>query len=107
MTEAQAMDEERSGTALLRRADGASAGPAPEGKLQLERIAGLPVQVDVRIPLPNFRVADLLSLAAGSVVASEWETSEDIPLRCGAVHLVWTEFEVVDNTLAVRVTRLV
>jgi flagellar motor switch/type III secretory pathway protein FliN len=107
MTEAQTVGEQGSGTALLRREDGASAGSAPEGKLQIERIAGLPVQLDVRIPLPDFRVADLLSLATGSVVISDWATSEDIPLCCGAVHLVWTEFEVVDNTLAVRVTRLV
>jgi flagellar motor switch/type III secretory pathway protein FliN len=107
MTEAQTIGEEGGGTALLRRADGASGEVAQEAKLQLDRIAGLPVQVDVRIPLPNFRVADVLSLAAGSVVASEWATSDDIPLCCGAVHLVWTEFEVVDDTLAVRVTRLV
>jgi hypothetical protein len=106
MTEARLAGEEAGGTALLRRPDGGPAEVVVDGKLQIERIAGLPVQVDVRVPLPNFRVADLLSLAAGSVVASEWPSSEDIPLSCGDVHLVWTEFEVVDHTLAIRVTRL-
>lgn len=101
------LDEGIGGTALLRRAEAASAEVLADGKLRLERIAALPVQVDVRVPLPNFRVADLLSLTAGTVVNSEWASSEDTPLCCGEVHLVWTEFEVVDQTLAVRVTRLV
>jgi flagellar motor switch protein FliN/FliY len=70
------------------------------------RIAGLPVQLNVCVPLPNFRVADLLSLTPGRVVLSEWPSSDDVPLACGHVHLVWTEFEVVDQALAVRVTRL-
>ena len=95
------------GTALLRRVD----EPPPElevdGKLPLERLAALPVQLDVCVPLPDFRVADLLELAPGQVVASEWPSSDDVPLSCGDVRLVWTEFEVVDQTLAVRVTRLV
>jgi len=95
------------GTALLRRAEEQPPALETDGKLQLERIAMLPVQLDVRIPLPDFRVADLLGLAPGQVVASEWPSSDDVPLSCGDVRLVWTEFEVVDQTLAVRVTRLV
>jgi flagellar motor switch protein FliN/FliY len=94
------------GTALLRRADGPADGLAVEAGLDLERVAGLPVQLDARVPLLNFRVADLLALTPGQVVPSEWPGSEDIPLKCGDVHLVWTEFEVVDQRLAVRVTRL-
>lgn len=92
---------------LQRRAGEHPPEIAVDGKLQLERISALPVQLDVRIPLPDFRVSDLLTLAAGRVVASEWPSSNDVPLACGDVQLVWTEFEVVDQTLAVRVTRLV
>jgi len=107
MTEARAAGEETGGMALARRPDGSLPGVGLDGKLELERIGGLPVKLNVRVPLPNFRVSDLLSLVPGKVVASAWQSSEDIPLSCGDVHLVWTEFEVVDNTLAVRVTRLV
>jgi flagellar motor switch/type III secretory pathway protein FliN len=94
-------------TALLRRAEEQPPKLEAEEKLPLERLAALPVQLDVRVPLPDFRVADLLDLAPGRVVASEWPSSDDVPLSCGDVRLVWAEFEVVDQTLAVRVTRLV
>jgi flagellar motor switch/type III secretory pathway protein FliN len=94
--------------ALLRKAPDWPAGgdPAAAGKLRMSSLEGLPVQLDVRVPLPAFRVADLLSLTPGRVLGSEWPSSSDIPLLCGEVQLVWTEFEVVDQTLAVRVTRL-
>ena len=95
------------GAALLRRPDERPAEIAVEGKLRLERIARVPVQLDVRVPVPDFRVSDLLGLAPGRVVASEWPSSDDVPLSSGDVQLVWTEFEVVEQTLAVRVTRLV
>jgi flagellar motor switch/type III secretory pathway protein FliN len=100
-------EEGANGGALLRRAAERPSEPSAEGGLPVARIALLPVQLDVRIPLPDFRVSDLVGLAPGRVVASEWPSSNDVPLICGDVQLVWTEFEVVDQTLAVRVTRLV
>jgi flagellar motor switch protein FliN/FliY len=69
--------------------------------------ARLPLQLDLRVPLPSFRVHHLLSLEKGQVIESAWPHTEDLPLWSGGVHLVWTEFEVVDQKLAVRVTRLV
>ena len=95
------------GAALLRRAEEFPPAVEVDGKLRLERIALLPVQLDVRVPVPDFRISDLLSLQVGRVVQSEWPSSNDVPLSCGDTQLVWTEFEVVDQTLAVRVTRLV
>ena len=50
---------------------------------------------------------NLLTLEKGQVIESAWSHTEDLPLWSGGVHLVWTEFEVVDQKLAVRVTRLV
>jgi len=69
-------------------------------------LAGLPMQLDVTIPIPAFRVQDLLALQKGAVLGSRWPHAEDVPVWCGGVQLVWTEFEVVDQKLAVRVTRL-
>ena len=71
------------------------------------RAARLPVELEVGIPLSDFRVRNLLALEAGAVVASEWGHGEDVPLGSGAVQLAWSEFEVVDTQLAVRLTRLV
>ena len=69
-------------------------------------VAGLPVEVDVRLPVRDFRVRHLLALEVGEIIASQWGQGEDLPLACGAVHLAWSEFEVVDTQLAVRITRL-
>lgn len=69
-------------------------------------IARLPVELDVAVPAGNFRVRDLLNLEAGVVVSTQWGHGEDLPLQAGNVQLAWSEFEVVDRQLAVRVTRL-
>lgn len=69
-------------------------------------LARLPIQLDATVPVPSFRVQDLLSLEAGTVLESRWVHSEDIPVWCGGVQLIWAEFEVVDEKLAVRVTRI-
>jgi flagellar motor switch protein FliN/FliY len=50
-------------------------------------------------------VHDLLALAPGAVIESQWSHGNDLPLAAGNVQLAWTEFEVVETKLAVRVTR--
>ena len=81
----------------------------PSGREALPRrspLAGLPMQFDVTIPIPSFRVQDLLALEKDAVLERRWPHAEDVPVWCGGVQLVWTEFEVVGQKLAVRVTRL-
>lgn len=69
-------------------------------------LAGLPMQLDVTIPIRSFRVQDLLTLERGAVLESQWPHTDDVPVWCGGSQLVWSEFEVIDQKLAVRVTRL-
>jgi flagellar motor switch/type III secretory pathway protein FliN len=69
-------------------------------------VARLPVQLDVAIPVRGFRVRNLLALEAGQVIESQWSNGDDLPLASGEVQLAWSEFEVIDTQLAVRVTRL-
>lgn len=69
-------------------------------------VARLPVQLDVTIPIRDFRVRTLLALEPGQLVESQWINGEDVPLVAGDVQLAWSEFEVVDTQLAVRLTRL-
>jgi len=45
-------------------------------------------------------------MAPGAVIETQWGYGEDLPLSSGGVQLAWSEFEVVDMRLAVRVTRL-
>ena len=69
-------------------------------------VARLPVEVDVAVPVREFRVRNLLALAPGETIASQWSHGIDLPLAAGEVQLAWTEFEVLETKLAVRVTRL-
>jgi len=69
-------------------------------------VARLPVELEVAVPVREFRVRHLLALAPGQVIETQWTQSADMPLSSGDVQLAWSEFEVVDKRLAVRVTRL-
>ncbi len=69
-------------------------------------VARLLVELDVAVPVRAFRVRNLLALAPGHVIESQWGLGSDMPLAAGEVQLAWTEFEVVETRLAVRVTRL-
>jgi len=70
------------------------------------QISRLPVELDVSIPLRDFRVKDLLALEPGRLVESEWSNGVDLPLSAGKVQLAWSEFEVIETQLVVRLTRL-
>ena len=83
--------------------------PLPEGaniKLTPPR-ARLPVELEVAVPVRDFRMRHLLTLEPGQVIETQWAHGSDMPLATGDVQLAWSEFEVVDTQLAVRVTRLV
>ncbi len=66
----------------------------------------LPVELEVSIPIRQFRVRRLLALEPGQVIETQWGQAEDLPVAAGDVQLAWCEFEVVDGGLAVRLTRL-
>jgi flagellar motor switch protein FliN/FliY len=81
--------------------------PAEEELAELdERLQRLNMQVDVVLRVHSFRVQDLLSMQKGTVVETVHEHTQDVPVRCGGALLMWSEFEVLDQQLAVRVTRL-
>ena len=66
----------------------------------------LPCTLALDIPIVKFTVSDLLGLAAGSIVESAYHQSSDLPLRVNGQLVGWTEFEVVGERLAVRLTDL-
>lgn len=69
-------------------------------------VTRLPVELDVAVPVRDFRVRNLLTLAQGQLVETQWSHGDDLPLSSGDVQMAWSEFEVVDTRLAVRITRL-
>jgi len=82
-------------------------GPHSDPMVLSAPMARLPVELEVSVPVREFRVRTLLALELGQVLGTEWAPGEDMPLLSGDVQLAWSEFEVVDSQLAVRVTRLV
>jgi flagellar motor switch protein FliN/FliY len=82
--------------------------PPPDAEKSVFRapILRLPVAVGVTIPVREFRMRELLALTPGQVIETRWGHGDDLPLAAGDVQLAWSEFEVVETRLAVRVTRL-
>ena len=69
-------------------------------------LSKLRVTLRVGLPLPRFKVRDLLSLQEGQLFESASLSAEDVPLKAGQVQLGWSEFEVLEQRIAVRLTRL-
>jgi flagellar motor switch protein FliM len=93
------------------RVAGSAIGAALSGQSMEEHpawpmISRLPVNLSVSIPLNRFKVRDLLGLACGQTIQSAWAATEDVPLSAGELQLNWGEFEVVEQRIALRLTRL-
>ena len=71
-----------------------------------ERFGWLPCQLSLEIPVTRFTVGDLLRLNKGSIVETTCHYTSDVPLRANGLLIGWTEFEVIGNRLAVRITEL-
>jgi flagellar motor switch/type III secretory pathway protein FliN len=71
-----------------------------------ELLPWLPCTLVLEIPVVGFTVGDLLALTNGSIVETAYHQSSDLPLRVNGQLVGWTEFEVVGERLAVRLTDL-
>jgi flagellar motor switch/type III secretory pathway protein FliN len=71
-----------------------------------EALPWLPCKLALDIPVVKFTVRDLLCLGKGSIVETAYHQSSDLPLRVNGQLVGWTEFEVVGDRLAVRLTDL-
>jgi len=69
-------------------------------------VAQLRVTMRAGVALNRFKVSNLLSLKEGQVFESLSPDTEDVPLMVGQVQLGWSEFEIVDQRIALRLTRL-
>ncbi len=98
-------DSSTTETALLVRggADEPTVAEPPAEDMRLEHLR---LQLNVMVRVRSLRVGDLLALAEGTVLETLHEHSQDLPVRCGGALLMWAEFELVEQNLAVRVTRL-
>lgn len=70
----------------------------------LEDFSWLPCSLTLELPVVRFTIADLLALKEGSIVETASHHTSDVPLRANGMLIGWTEFEVVGDRLAVRIT---
>ena len=73
----------------------------------LEGMPWLPCTVTVDLPVPRFTIGDLLALTKGTLVETACHYTSDLPLRVNNLLIGWTEFNVVGDHLAVRITEQV
>jgi flagellar motor switch protein FliM len=69
-------------------------------------LSRLPLPLSAEVQLALFKVRDLLALKQGQVIDTCWRESDDVKLRAGDVQVGWAEFEVEEQKLLVRLTRL-
>ena len=70
------------------------------------RVEGLPCVLTIEIPVPDFKVSDLVQMAPGRIIATRWTVGLDVPLLINGELIAWSEFEIVQSRLAVRLTEL-
>ncbi|HEY0785274.1 MAG TPA: FliM/FliN family flagellar motor C-terminal domain-containing protein [Acidobacteriaceae bacterium] len=80
---------------------------APPEKEPVELLPWLPCTLVLEVPAVKFTVRSLLALKEGCLVETAWHQSTDIPLRANGLLMAWTEFEVVGERLAARITDLI
>jgi flagellar motor switch protein FliN/FliY len=86
--------------------------PKPEPASRAEdpvawaHVGHLPCYLTVDLPVPKFTVGNLASLEKDSIVDSRWNVTQDVPLRANGELIALSEFEVLGDKLAVRVTEL-
>ncbi|MBZ5550621.1 MAG: FliM/FliN family flagellar motor C-terminal domain-containing protein [Acidobacteriia bacterium] len=87
----------------------AAAQPKPETPAAADpwaRVEPLPCLLTVEIPVPGFTVSDLVHLEHGRIIATRWTVGQDVPLRVNDELIAWSEFEIAQDRLAVRLTEL-
>jgi flagellar motor switch/type III secretory pathway protein FliN len=91
-------------TAEPRTAEASTTAGAPNAADLLETMPWLPCTLTLEIPVVRFTIGDLLALKKGSIVETACHHTSDVPLRVNHLLIGWTEFDVVGDRLAVRIT---
>jgi flagellar motor switch/type III secretory pathway protein FliN len=81
-----------------------SAASSAEPSDLLDTMPWLPCTLTLEIPVVRFTIGDLLSLKKGSIVETACHHTSDVPLRVNQLLIGWTEFDVIGDRLAVRIT---
>jgi flagellar motor switch/type III secretory pathway protein FliN len=77
---------------------------APSTTDLLDTMPWLPCTLALEVPVVRFTIGDLLALTEGSIVETACHHTSDVPLRVNKLLIGWTEFDVIGDRLAVRIT---
>ncbi len=80
--------------------------PAVPSRRPIDVLPWLPCTVALDVAVVAFTVRSLLELASGDILETSCHQSMDIPMRVNGLLLAWTEFGVVGERLAARITDL-
>jgi flagellar motor switch/type III secretory pathway protein FliN len=97
-------------TAPVIPVEGEAQAPTENGKAPLDPaklLPWLPCELTLDVPVVHFTLGDLVHLKPGAIVQTAISHTSDIPLRVNRQLIGWTEFEVVGDRLAVRITELI
>jgi flagellar motor switch/type III secretory pathway protein FliN len=78
--------------------------PTPSEQDPLDLMPWLPFTLSLELPVARFTIGDLLTLSQGSIVETACHHTSDVPLRVNHILIGWTEFEVIGDRIAVRIT---
>jgi flagellar motor switch/type III secretory pathway protein FliN len=78
--------------------------PSVQAEDLLDTMPWLPCNISLELPVVRFTIGDLLNLTTGSVVATACHQTSDVPVRVNGLLIGWTEFEVIEDRLAARIT---
>lgn len=87
-----------------RSIEASAAGQAVSEDELLESMPWLPCTLSLELPVVGFTVGDLLALKEGAIVETACHHTSDVPLRVNKLLIGWTEFDVIGDRLAVRIT---
>ena len=82
-------------------------GGAMRSRDPFGRVLWLPCTLVVEAPVVHFTVGSLLRLEVGSIVEAAAHHNEDLSLQVNGQLVALTEFEVVGDKLAVRLTEII
>jgi flagellar motor switch/type III secretory pathway protein FliN len=80
---------------------------SPAAEAAWNHVKGLLCTLSVEIPIQHFNVGQLLDLAPGAILDTHYEEGSHVPVIVNGQLIARGEFDVVEETLAIRLTELV
>ncbi len=85
----------------------AVAGQSPGAEAAWNHLKRLQCRLSVEIPIQHFTVRQLLDLGPGAILDTRYEEGSHVPVIVNGEVIAWGEFDVVEESLAIRLTELV